>query len=382
MAAFLLYGGFNILDFNFFMPTRVISGKGCFLNSEDTLKSLGGRCLVVTGEGSAKKSGAFDDAQAVLKKAGIEFIVFDKIAPNPLLSSCYEAGSAARKFRADFILGIGGGSALDAAKAAAVFAGNSSFSPNDIYKHGFSKALPIVLVGTTAGTGSEVTATAVLTVDDQRIKKSITHKCCYAAISFADYSYTKSCPYNLTVTAALDALCHAVEGYYSARAGDIARAASLEAVKLLWPNLLWLRGNPDCLPDDTAREQLYYGSLWAGIALNLSGTGFPHPAGYPLSLELGISHGKACAVFLPDYIKRNAPAAQALTLKLLAVLGCGVDSFCETVETLTAIRGVKFSEEKCEEYAKQLEGRANLTNAVHPITVEEVLSIYKKLFAN
>ncbi|CDZ23813.1 hypothetical protein CCDG5_0684 [[Clostridium] cellulosi] len=367
------------MDFNFFMPVKVVSGYGCFENSQDELKPLGKRCLIVTGKNSAKTNGALKTAEKVLKDAGIDYLIYDKIIPNPLLSSCYEAGIMARKFRADFILGIGGGSPLDSAKAAAVFASNPSMQPEDIYKCNFSKALPIVLVGTTAGTGSEVTATAVLTIDSKNIKKSITHKCCYATLAFADPKYTETCPYNLTVSAALDALCHAIEGYYSKRAGDIAHAAALVAVKKLWPNMMWLRQHPDTLPDGKAREELYYGSLWAGITLNLSGTGFPHPAGYPLSVELGIPHGKACAIFLPDYIRHNAPAAPELTVKLISALGCGIDPFCEAVKDLTAVRGVKLSPQKCLEYAKMLEGRKNLTNAVNPSTVDEVHSIYLKL---
>lgn len=368
------------MDFNFFMPTQVISGKGCFENSSSTLKELGSRCLLITGAASAKKSGALDTAQTVLKSAGIEYILYDKIQPNPLLSSAYDAGSAARKFRADFIIGIGGGSPLDAAKAASVFACNPTFKPEDIYKGTFSKALPVVLVGTTAGTGTEVTAASVLTVDEKRIKKSITHKCCYAKIAFADPSYTETCPYNQTVACALDALCHAVEGFYSVKAGEISSMAALEALKLLWPNLLWLRAHRDELPDSSAREQLYYGSLWAGITLNHCGTGFPHPAGYPLSLEFDIPHGKACAVFLPDYIRHNAPAAPELTTKLFNVLGCSIDEFCKAVEDLTAIRGLRMTREKCAEFAKLTEGRKNLNNAVSPTTVEEIQAIYEKLF--
>lgn len=367
------------MDFNFFMPVKVISGNGCFEGGHEELKPLGKRCLIVTGHQSAIKSGAFKSAEIVLKEAGIDYIVYDKITPNPLLSSCYEAGNAARKYRADFILGIGGGSALDAAKAAAIFASNPSISAEDIFKGGFSKALPIVLVGTTAGTGSEVTATAVLTIDSQKVKKSITHKCCYATIAFADPVYTYTSPYNLTVTAALDALCHAVEGYYSKRAGDISHLCAIEAIKMLWPNLLWLRQHPDTLPDRAERDQLYYGSLWAGVALNLSGTGFPHPAGYPLSVELGIPHGKASAIFLPDFVRHNAPAAPALTLKLFGALGCGIDAFCQTVEALTAVKGIKLTPEKIAEYAKALEGRKNLTNAVNPSTVDEIIAVYQRI---
>lgn len=362
------------------MPAKIVSGRGCLCANKDAFKEFGRRCLVITGAGSAKKSGALRDVENVLKDDGIDYILYDKVTPNPLLSTCFAAGSAARKFRADFIVGIGGGSALDAAKAAAVFAGNPSFTSDDIYGGKISKALPSVLVGTTAGTGSEVTGTAVLTIDEKNIKKSVNSKYCYAALAFCDPVYTGTCPYNLTVSAALDALCHAVESFYSVRAGSVSRTAALEAVKLLWPNLVWLLEHPDVLPDYAEREQLYYGSLWAGITLNHAGTGFPHPAGYPLSTELGIPHGKACAVFLPDYVRHVAPAAPELTLRLFGALGCGVEAFCEKVTKLAAIRGVRLTADKCAEYAKSLEGRHNLTNCIAPSTVEEIQAIYEKLF--
>lgn len=374
-------GGFN-LDFDFYMPARVISGYGCLKKCAPYFKELGERCLIITGSSSAKTSGALGDAEEVLKSAGISYVIYDKIGPNPLLSSCFEAGSVARKFHANFIMGIGGGSPLDAAKAAAVFASNPSFAPEDIFKRSFSRALPIVLIGTTAGTGSEVTPTSVLTIDSKNIKKSIHHKCCFAAVSVADPHYTESCPYNLTVTTALDALCHTTEGYFAANAGDISRNAALKALKLIWHNLVWLRDHPNRLPDKSAREQLYYGSLWAGITLNLSGTGFPHPSGYVLSTDFAVPHGKACAVFLPYYIRHNAPANPSLTVKFLAAAGCGLDDFCKTVEALTNLKGIKMSPEQCEEFSKRLEGRANLTNALCPSTTDEIKAIYEKLFLN
>lgn len=369
------------MDFNFLMPARVISGKGCLEKNEGVIKSLGSRCLIVTGAGSAAKSGALDAAKAALKNAGTDYIIYDRITANPLLSACFEAGSTARKFRADLILGIGGGSVLDASKAAAVFAANPSFTPGDFLKGAFVKSLPLAVVGTTAGTGSEVTGTAVVTLDDTHVKKAVTHRCCFATVVFADPAFTSSCPYGLTVSAALEALCHAVEAYYAAAAGDIARASALEAVKLLWPELMWLYSNRDALPGEEKREQLYYGSLWAGMAASLAGTGFPHPAGHPLSLELGLPHGRACAVFLPDYVRHNAPAASSLTLKLFGVLGCGTDAFCEKVSALTAVKGVRLPHEKCVQFADALEGVPALSNAVNPTTPEEMRLIYEKLFS-
>lgn len=368
------------MDFNFFMPTKTISGKGAFKKSAGVLKNFGSRCLIITGGHSAEICGALKDAESVLKEAGIEYVISATAKPNPLLSDTFNEGAQARKFRAEFILGIGGGSAMDSAKAAAVFAGNPTFTPEDIFKRSFTKALPIILVGTTAGTGSEVTRTSILTIDGKNIKKSVNSDCCYAKISFCDPIYTESCPYDITVSTALDALSHAVEGFYGNNGGDIARNCALNAVNLLWPNLLWLSRNVGVTPTEPEREQLYYGSLWAGFTLNLSGTGFPHPAGYPLSSEHNIPHGKACAVFLPDFIKHNAPASDSLTKLLFSVLKCDMETFCSVVSKLAGLEKLRLSAEEIERYSKEVEGRRNLTNTIVPSTADEIKTIYEKLF--
>ena len=193
-----------------FMPARIFSGAGCLRAHADALLLLGKKCLIVTGGSSAKKSGALFDASAVLDELKIEYGVFDKIGENPLTRSCHDAGAAARGLGAEFIIGIGGGSPLDAAKAVAIYASNEELSPSDIYLRKYKNApLPVVLIGTTSGTGSEVTGVSVLTNSDTGYKKSISGPDCYSVISFCDYKYTCSMPMSVTVSTALDAFCHA-----------------------------------------------------------------------------------------------------------------------------------------------------------------------------
>ena len=142
------------MDFSFCMPAKVLVGSGIVGQNAALLGSLGSRCLLVTGKNSARLSGALDDVTAALDSQDIPWSVFDGIGQNPLLSSCHAAGQAAREFGADFLVGIGGGSPLDAAKAAAVYAANPELSPRDIYGGHKNPALPFALVGTTSGTGS------------------------------------------------------------------------------------------------------------------------------------------------------------------------------------------------------------------------------------
>ena len=147
------------MDFNINLPINVISGKDAVINNSAQLKKLGAVCLIVTGGKSAKANGALDDMTTALTKEGITFSVYDKIGPNPRLDHCFEAGRLAQELKAEFIVGIGGGSALDAAKAVAVYASNPDISMEAIYTATErSRALPLVLVGTTSGTGSEANA--------------------------------------------------------------------------------------------------------------------------------------------------------------------------------------------------------------------------------
>lgn len=138
-----------------FMPARVISGKGCLIANSGIFSATGKRALIVTGKKSAILSGALKDVTEVLKASDIEYRIFDSVEPNPQTKTCHFGGFTARAFGADFVIGIGGGSVMDAAKAVAIYAKNPQLSDADIYKRTVpSEKLPVILVGTTAGTGS------------------------------------------------------------------------------------------------------------------------------------------------------------------------------------------------------------------------------------
>jgi len=288
----------------FHMPVRVISGRGCLRENQDIMSSFGRRCLIMTGTRSAGQSGALEDVISALSDAGVEYTVYPKITANPLLSSCCEAAQAAQICSADFIIGIGGGSVMDAAKAAAWLAANDASAGERLMEGKLRREpLPLILVGTTAGTGSEVSAVAVITMDKDGRKRSITHMNCYARVAFADPVYTYSMPRETTVSTALDAFCHAAEGFFAPNCGDVITAMGEKALPIIMDGLEWLAQN-DGLPDEGLREKLYYGSLWAGMVLNATGTAFPHPLGYILTEDYNVAHGMACAVFLPAFLRR------------------------------------------------------------------------------
>ena len=341
------------MDFDLKIPVRVISGRGCVKNNAALLAELGKTCLIVTGGKSAKLSGAVADVTAALEEQGVSFSVFDGVTANPLLSACREAGTLASKTGAEFIIGIGGGSPLDAAKAAAVFAANPALSAEEIYTvKQRNKALPIVAIGTTAGTGSEVGRVAVLTNDKTGRKKSISPDDCNPTLTFADPKYTESMPFAVTCSTALDALSHAVEGYFSSKCGDIPTLFAEKGIPLILGGLKVLdktKTNPS--PDQ--RDALYYGSLYAGITLAYCGTAFPHPLGYVLTENYGVPHGFACAAFLPEFLRRAAAFRPERMERLLKLTGETLDSLCSLIVSLTTLPEITMTEDQLKDFSSR-----------------------------
>ena len=166
-----------------YMSAKLVTGSGCVRGSAKELSKLGKVCLIVTGRHSAKVSGALEDVTQTLDANGQQWVLFDEIGQNPRLTDCMAAAQKAISAGADFVLGIGGGSALDAAKCIAVLAANPGMTQAQLYGFHWAKApLKIVAVGTTAGTGSEVTKVSVITTPDGR-KKSFHHEAIFPTLS-------------------------------------------------------------------------------------------------------------------------------------------------------------------------------------------------------
>lgn len=368
------------MDFNFHMPVHVVSGEGAVARGSTLLRALGKRCLIVTGATSAKLSGALADVAAALDLWEIGWSVYDGVGQNPLLSACHEAGVVARSVRAEFIIGIGGGSPLDAAKAAAIFAANEQLAPMDLFQRAYpNPPLPLALIGTTAGTGSEVSPVSVLTIDENGRKKSISGEDCYARIAFADPTYTHSMPFGVTVSTALDAFAHAAEGWFNPTLSEPVRLFAVKGLPLLWNGLVWLGKNTH-LPDSAMRERLCYGSLCAGIVLSACGTAFPHPLGYVLTEEFGVPHGRACTAFLPAFLARGERFEPDRAQAFYRVLGTDYETLCGVVERLTDAGGVQMTREQIARYCARWEDVKNFRNSPGGFTAAEAGELMTRLF--
>lgn len=364
--------------FNFYMPVNILSGNDVLNQNKNIFSELGKKCLIVTGKTSAKKSGALDDIINLFNELNIEYETYDKITENPLTVDCYNGGKLARDTSADFVVGIGGGSPLDAAKAVCVYATNEHIVDDNIYTAVVENSpLPLVLIGTTSGTGSEVSGVSVLTRNDGR-KQSIGGKNYYAKYVIADSKYTYSMPFGVTVSTALDALCHAVESMFSPRADFLSIKFSLLSTKMIYPLLDKMNKTKE-LPNEEERNILYFASLYAGFALNKGGTGFPHGMGYALTEDFGVPHGLACAVFLPQYLKEAEKANSVLYKELMDTMNTDFDTLNTLFNDFCAF-DFAVSDEQIASYVERWSTLKNFKNSPTDFNNEDAGILVQKLF--
>ncbi len=365
---------------NFKNTSKIIYGKNCVKENSNLFSSYGKACLIVTSKSGAVKSGALSDVTDALNEQDITYTIFNEIKENPLVSSVIKGGEVARKVSADFIIGIGGGSPLDAAKAIAICAKNPNYDIDGLYNRKIpSKALPVILVGTTSGTGSEVTGVSVLTNDNNMQKKSISGDDCYAALCFCDSRYTYSMSYDVTVSTALDAFAHAVEGYLSNSSTDMSDYYGELAIPLLYKGLKTLSENKSML-DKTLHEQLFKGSIYAGLSLNITGACFPHTVGYILTEKFSVPHGKACTALF-SYLLRRAKIHKPEKIHKLVRL-CRDNSFeiDNVIKSLTDVK-IDATTEEIEGYCKRFEGVSvkNFNNSPGGFNMEDAIKALEEL---
>ena len=365
----------------FFMPTELITGEHCVTENAKKLARYGKRCLIVTGGSAAARSGALQDAEDALCSQGISFTHYAGIEPNPTLASCQEGGRLAHEAGAEFVLGIGGGSPLDAAKAVSVFAANPGMTEEVFYSAKWDHApLPIVLIGTTAGTGSEVTSVSVLT-DSAGKKHSIHDRRVYAALAMGDARYTITLPKAATLSTGIDAICHCIESYFSKKADPFSRLFSVQGVQLGLPVLKQVAEmDTEELPTLRQRAALYQASILGGMAINPTGTVFPHNVGYYLTEHYGIPHGFACAAFLPELLKHVREQAPELCESLYEACGTGEEELTKLAKKVVPVRGIRLSEEEIQAALPRWEKNGTVRNTVGTVTMEQIAEMLRKEF--
>jgi alcohol dehydrogenase class IV len=361
-----------------YMPVRLFSGDGAVAENAGLFAAFGGRCALVTGKSAAVKSGALQDVTEALNRLGILFCAYDGIEQNPSVRSCMAAGKTAHTFGADFVVGIGGGSALDAAKAAAVFAANPGLDEDGFYQKRWEHApLPILLVGTTSGTGSEATKVSVLT-DSRGRKHSIHDDRLFAAAAFGDPKYTAGLSLPITLSTGVDVLSHCAESYFNRNADEVSRAFAVRGIRLLYAPLLQAAEGRALGHDE--RAALYDASLLGGLAICGTGTCFPHNVGYYLTENYGIPHGYASARFLPallDLVQEKAPLCAD---GFFRELGIPREDLMRLICLCLQENGIRMTEEEIDAALPRWENNNSVRNTCIDVSTAEIREILGALF--
>ena len=326
--------------FSFFVPTRIEYGIGKVNQLVKELKGLNAkRPLIVTDKGLVK-AGALKGIEEQLKANSIEYTVFSDVESNPRDGNVEKAVAMAREHRADALIGVGGGSSMDTAKCAGVLITNGG-KIGDYY--GYYKVkkqiLPLITIPTTAGTGSEVSIWAVITntQKEPHVKECLGSQLMCPTVALVDPLMTVALPPHLTAYTGIDALSHAVEGYFCLVAEPIADVLALSAIQLISDNLVPATMNGNNLE---ARDNMLLGSLMAGIVLGVTDCGAIHCLGHAIGGLYDVHHGLSMAIFFPYVLEYNMGTNPERFANIARAMGENVDGLPALEAARKSIDGI------------------------------------------
>lgn len=306
----------------FYVPSTNLIGRGVVNEIGPYIKELGlNKALLVTDEFIAN-SDILPKVEAPLKEAGIEYVVFSEVEPNPTVKNC-EAGLAVLKEnQCDFIISVGGGSPQDCASCISVLATNDMKVQELEGLHKTAhKGLPVVAINTTAGTSAEITINYVITDEERKVKMVMVDKNSLATISVNDPEFMLSKPKALTAATGMDALTHAVEALVTPGAYGVTKKLSMGAIELIKEYLPRAVENGQ---DIEAREAMVNAIFLGGMAFNNAGLGYVHSMAHQLGAVYKLPHGVCCAMLLPVVERENAKRVPAAFRDVAKALGMDI----------------------------------------------------------
>ena len=315
-------------------PQKIVFGTGCIQTFVDDYLKMGLQRLFVLTAPPIRP--LIEETLTALGNAGVSVEVFQDIVAEPTVNDFKKMLEIARQFKADSVVGIGGGSVLDVTKLIAALI-NSDQQVEDCFGTGFiqKKGLWFACLPTTAGTGSEVSPNAILLDERDHLKKGIVSPFLIADVAYVDPKLTWTVPAKVTADTGMDALTHCIEAYTNKFAHPSVDIYALQGIRLIAANLERAVKNGQ---DQEAREALAFGSLYGGLCLGPVNTAAVHALSYPLGGEFHIPHGLSNAILLPSVMKFNAPAAMKRYAEVAIAMGCEPGKNDEE----TAQRGVDF----------------------------------------
>lgn len=373
---------FQPLSWGYRQPVKIDFGVGCINKLGEVLCGLGASRVVLITSPSFVRRGVVH----TLREQCPDLIkaVYSEITPNPDVHEVDACSALLREVQADAVVALGGGSVMDAAKAASAFA--TADQPALAYLRGTAipaTHLPVVAIPTTAGTGSEVTRVSVLSDHEHDIKAPLASDAFYPVHALVDSSLTMSVGHHLTASTGFDVLCHATEAYWNRRHQPVCDALAVHAARLVLESLQTACEHPDNV---AARDHMMEASVVAGLGFSIPGTTSAHACSYALTRLLGIAHGEACALTIDRFVRINAAGGDPRVERFARLLGYAdagalADAYAalrQRVGLLCDLSSFNLTDEQVGALA-QASQHPNLANNPVDITPEMLHKLYEAL---
>jgi len=334
-------------SFNWHQPTKVIFGCGRILEVGEIVKEFGKRCLLVTTPAVPATEQQFAKIKEIIRSTGVELTHFDGVITNPTTETSAAGAKMAREINADMIVGLGGGSSMDAAKAIAVEASHEGSAWDYLFykKNPTDKTLPIIAISTTSGTGSQVTQVSVITNTDERDKSALYHPNCFPNVCIVDPELMLTVPKHITAPTGFDVFCHAFESTINPGMGAYVELLAWEAISIVAEYLPVLL---DDLQNQEARENMAWADTLAGLCIASAGVTLPHGMGMAIGgLYPHVAHGESLAIVYPACTKFTYSSAERQYGKMARILNPSLGG-------LTDVETAKKSVEEVELFLKKI----------------------------
>ncbi len=380
---------------HFVIPNHTVVGTNVLGEAAPLLKKMGNKAFIVTGRHVAV-SDMMKQLTALLDENGIGCVIFDGITGEPTDTMIENGVEMLKSSGCDFIIGIGGGSPLDSAKAIAAMAVNEGSIADYNGKEITGEILPLAAIPTTAGTGSEATKFTVITDSEKGIKMLLKGDVLVPKLAIVDSSFTVGAPKSVTSATGLDALTHAVEAYTSRKAFSMTDTLAVSAVKRIMKYLPIAYREPD---NSLAREQMSVAALEAGICINNSSVTIVHGMSRPIGALFHVPHGMSNAMLLKECLSFAVSGAYEKFANLGRETGVASDSdsnetaaekFIDSLQNICDVCEIPTLEQygidrdeyysKISKMATDAVASGSPANTVKEVTVDDCIEIYKKLY--
>ncbi|MFC1739448.1 iron-containing alcohol dehydrogenase [Planctomycetota bacterium] len=384
-------------NFNYYQPTEIRFGCGRVNEVGEVAAKYGKRCLLVTVPALTALEAAVKKVKASLENAGVDVAHFDGVIPNPTTQSITAGAKAAKAHKADVILGLGGGSSMDTAKAIAVEATHEGTSWDYLWfseTQPTEKTLPVIVVSTTSGTGSQVTQVAVITNTEKRDKSAIYNPIVYPRVSIVDSELMLTVPEHITASTGFDVFAHAFETYIHPNASPYTDMIAKEAIQLVVKYL------PAAVKDGQnieARTAMAWADTLAGLCIANAGVTLPHGMGMAIGgMYPHVMHGEALAVTYPDFMRYTYKSAIRQFAAIGRIFNRGfependetaaekscdeIDKFLKEIGMWFTLEELKLPEDELPQLAKQCLVLPDYKSNPRVATLEDVTELLKQSF--